>query len=341
MLVKVKEVLHETLDTVTLVLDLPRFVQYKPGQFVTVSVQINGATYTRAYSFSSTPYIDKYPMLTIKSVESGMVSNYLQQLSPQSFIDISEPKGNFTPVDRGVYSHYVLFAGGSGITPLFGIIKHLLYQNHEAKVTLFYANKNVNSIIFHEQLIHLQEQFNNRFFVVYFIDDVTLSDWAIKGPFTITKGVKFLNKIYTQFGTENISYWLCGPNGLNKVAIDTLHFMKVPNHLIHQESFAGEGDNSILKFSKMVKLSIIKQNATHKIKIDSGQYILSQILSRQIDVPYSCMNAGCGSCKVKLLKGEIKMEQNYALHESEIASGYRLLCKGIVISDEAEISYIF
>src|SRR5690606_189285 len=127
--IPVREVIRETADASTIVFDIPESLKaqfaYRPGQYVTVSVMINGKEERRAYSFCTSPLTDSFPAITVKKVADGAVSPYLNEVLKAGMeIRLMPPMGKFTPeLHASNRKHYVLFGGGSGITPVMSILK--------------------------------------------------------------------------------------------------------------------------------------------------------------------------------------------------------------------------
>ena len=135
----VKEVIQETSDTRTLIFDKAnKKLEYKPGQFLTLILPIENEEVRRSYSLSSSPMVDKFPAITVKRVESGVVSNYLNDhMKVGDVFDVMEPAGHFTPqLQASNHKKYVMFAAGSGITPIYSIIKSILKTEINSHVTL-------------------------------------------------------------------------------------------------------------------------------------------------------------------------------------------------------------
>ena len=168
---KVKDIIKETDDTVTIQFKQPLFkkVKYISGQFLTVIIPVNGEKLRRSYSMSSAPNLDSHIGVTVKRVENGVVSNYLNDhIKKGDSIEIMKPMGNFTlePNKQGK-RNIILFGGGSGITPLMSILKSALYFEPNSAVSLVYANSDEDCIIFKDQLDALKEKFGERFNLVH------------------------------------------------------------------------------------------------------------------------------------------------------------------------------
>ena len=156
---KVKEVTHETKDSVTIHFKQPLFrkVKYKSGQFLTVLVSVDGQKHRRAYSMCSSPSLDSTLAITVKRVEGGVVSNHLNDtVQAGQTLELMQPMGSFIlEPNKKLNRHIVLFGGGSGITPLISILKSVLFFEPNSKVSLVYCNRNIDSIIFKQKQRHM------------------------------------------------------------------------------------------------------------------------------------------------------------------------------------------
>src|SRR5690554_3094584 len=164
---KIKNLVAETPNAKVLSFDIPAEYKsefhYIPGQYVTIDVEIDGKYERRAYSLCSSP-LDADLAVGVKKVENGKVSSYINDVAKiGDRIRVMPPMGNFTlSPDPTRKKHYVLIGGGSGITPLMSIIRTVLEQEPSSKLTLFYANRDAQSIMFKAVLDELVEKHADR-----------------------------------------------------------------------------------------------------------------------------------------------------------------------------------
>ena len=107
----------------------------------------------------------------MKKVENGLFSTFAnEKLKKGDELEIMPPTGTFfTEVNPANRKDYVFFAAGSGITPVISIIKTILLTEKTSSVTLVYGNKNVQSIIFREEIEALKDKFLKRFRVFHIL----------------------------------------------------------------------------------------------------------------------------------------------------------------------------
>jgi len=222
----VAEVIEETADAHTIVFDIPEDAKaafdFKPGQFLTLAVpSTQTGVAARCYSLSSAPHSGRH-QVTVKRTMDGYASNWIcDNLKAGDTIRALPPAGIFTPKDLN--ADLLLFAGGSGITPVISIARSALEKGN-GKVVLFYANRDEKSVIFAGALAELANEHPERFIVVHWLE-------SVQGLPTITHLATFASNFatYTAFA--------CGPAPFMKAAIDALKSLEFPRERRHQEKF--------------------------------------------------------------------------------------------------------
>ncbi len=338
--IKVRRVIRETPDAITVVLEPDPWIDhYKPGQFINVSAQVLGEVISRSYSFSSTPGVDDFPAITIKRVANGRLSTQLvENLKPEMLLETSQPMGRFALKEDEEHSGDLLFiAGGSGITPLFSMIKSVLKTKPEKSIKLIYANKNEQSIIFLDQLQRLAKESSGQFEVIHLLE--TLASENLLG---VKKGRVNAEVIVEALGDVSSfsAVYLCGPQGMMESACLSLNDLGVDPSWIYQESFSAFNTTTAPINEGVARVTIIKENGSEQITIPKNQLVLNAILNAGIELPYSCKEAMCGTCRVKLVSGKLVMNENYALTDEMLNSGFVLTCSGLAVTDELTISYL-
>jgi ferredoxin-NADP reductase len=170
---RVAKVVRETTDTSSFVLEVPGDLTgeyaYRPGQFLTFRLEIGGETHFRSYSMSSCPALRDQLQVTVKRVPRGPVSNWMNDaLRPGDQVTASVPAGGFVLDAAG--RDVVAFAGGSGITPVFSIVKTALATSSR-RVRLLYANRHRDCVIFAAALDELAARYGDRLEVTNHYDD--------------------------------------------------------------------------------------------------------------------------------------------------------------------------
>lgn len=348
---RVREVIQETADAISIVFDHPEEgkIAYKPGQFFTLMPVIDGKKVRRAYSVCTSPYTDPYPAVTVKRVEGGLVSNYLaDNLKAGDLLEVMEPMGTFTVEPHAADTrHIVLLGGGSGITPLMSIAKSVLQEEPGSQVSLIYANRNENSIIFKTALEALQQTYSDRFTLIHVLDEAPLK-WECPTGLLNPPLLKELLQQLPQRPAEGTDYFMCGPEGMMVNVEETLKELPIPKDRIHRESFVAgktqkvEGAADPVAASaddipKAREVTIILDGEEFKFSVEPDKTILETAIELDIDMPYSCQSGLCTACRGKCLSGKVKMDEEEGLSESEIEEGYVLNCVGHPLTDDVVI----
>lgn len=340
---RIRETVQETLDTVTIYFDQPEpIMDYLPGQFLTLIVEIDGKQERRSYSLSTSPFVDPFPGITVKRLEGGLVSNFVNDtFVPGKRVTVMKPLGNFT---SDYHSHnkrkYGMFAGGSGITPIMGIIKSVLVNEPKSTVHLLYCSRSQDMIIFDKELKALEEKFPDKLFVTHNLTQPKPGWEGAEGRLSQEKVTEFFTTHFDSF-LENQRFFICGPEGMMKTAQEGLSNMDVKKEFIHSESFylekeeSAEEENLGAVVNRPIKL--ILEGEEYTFDVEPGKTILEAGLDEGLNIPYSCQSGLCTACRGKLLSGEVKMEEDAGLSENEIKEGYVLCCSAKPTNSEVKI----
>lgn len=336
----VKDIVKETNDAVSICFkngSLFKKLKYKPGQFLTIHVPIDKVVQKRAYSFSSNPYTDKDLKITIKRVEEGLVSNYVHDnLKVGDKLVVDNPAGSFyIQPETQAKKQYVLFAGGSGVTPMFSIVKSVLTEEKNSNILLVYANQNMESIIFHEQIKYLEKEYHNNFSVEHIISSQEENKENYHSGLATKELIDCIMKKHDLNYEEHV-YMICGPFGYMEKIKEILRDNGISREKIKIEVFKSPE----VKFTSKdlvsdVTLKIGKESHTLKVKGDKS--ILQQAMSENIVIPYSCRSGMCSTCKAKCVSGEIKMTDGHFLSEKDVENGDILTCVSYPVSEKVVI----
>ncbi|MBL7777426.1 MAG: 2Fe-2S iron-sulfur cluster binding domain-containing protein [Chitinophagales bacterium] len=339
----VKEVKQETADAVSVSFDVPAHLhnnfQYKPGQYTTLKMQVNGEQVNRSYSFCSSAYMNEPLTIAVKRVEGGKGSNFINDnFKPGTQVEAMEPMGNFhSELSESNSKHYILFGGGSGITPVLSILKSVLAKEPNSTVTLFYGNRNENSVIFKNRIEELVQQFSLRLKVVY-IYDAPLQPAKYSGFIVKDLALQLLRE-NTNLNFVNAEFFICGPTPMMKSVEEALTLLDIPKSKIHIEYFTAKADEdkqaanvgttteSAIPFTGKTKVKIIYDGNEREFEVSEKETILEAALDAGYDPPYSCMVAACCTCRAKLVAGKVEMDDRESLTDAEIAKGYVLTCQ--------------
>ena len=343
---KVREVVRETADAISIHFEQPASgnVPYKSGQFFTVIVDIDGKEQRRAYSVSSSPHVDLYPAVTVKRVQGGLVSNYLNDhMEAGTELRLMEPMGNFTTdFDSDNERHLVLFGGGSGITPLMSIAKSALDQEPDTVVSLIYCNQNMESVIFREQLEEMILSSLERFHLVHVLEKPSDMVESYEGWLTEDIIKDALAKL-PQRPAAQTEYFTCGPAPMMDVVENSLKGLGIDLANFHKESFVAatdtkeEAPEEVSEEIIAREVTVIYDDEEYKYVVEPGETILEKGLDQDIDLPFSCQSGLCTACRGKCVSGKVKMDEEEGLSEAEIDEGYVLPCVGHPLTEDVVI----
>lgn len=345
---KVKEIIHETKDAIAIVFEQPSSgkIEYKSGQFLTLLANIQGKEVRRAYSLCSSPFVDTDLAVTVKRVDGGLMSNYLpEQLKPGQLLKVMAPTGQFTTeYSKENKRHLIMFAGGSGITPMMSIIKSTMSQEPDSICSLIYCNRDVDSIIFKGVLEQLQTADEGRLHVIHILDNAPMNWQGYSGLLNHEMLKKLIERI-PDWGIDRTTYLMCGPEGMMKNVDTLLDELHIPKAKIFKESFVAgvldkdkKADAPVPDGAKKAhEVTIRYDGQEYKIMVEPNRAILETALDQGIDLPYSCQSGLCTACRGKAISGQVKLDEEEGLSQSERAEGYVLTCVGHPLTDDVVI----
>ncbi len=322
------DVIRETPDASSFIFEIPSVLEdlfrYRSGQFFTFEIPWDDFHVRRCYSLSSAPAWGERPKVTVKRVDDGRVSNWLNDnLGQGSTIRVMPPDGRFLlHEDSARRNPLTLFGGGSGITPVMSILKQALRET-ERHVKLVYANRDRSSVIFRAELEAIAEQFAGRFELVSHLDDET----GFLKKEDIARHIE---------GRIDSDFYICGPTPFMDAVEDTLPNRPLEGGEIFVERFvsavdpdrrpaeeAAPGPSTGAATTIKIKL----EGQTHEVPYEPGEPILKAAIRAGLDVPYSCQDGYCGCCMAMLREGEVTMPTHEALTKRELAEGWVLACQ--------------
>ncbi|MCX7605733.1 MAG: ferredoxin--NADP reductase [Bacteroidia bacterium] len=341
---RIKEIRPETADVFSLVLEKPASgFEYLPGQYVTVRVEIDGKKYPRAYSLSSSPYLDADLQVTIKRLSGGLVSNFIwNTLRPGDTLEVYPPMGNFkVSPQAGRALQYFCIAAGSGITPILSIIRSVLFVEPKSRITLLYGSRTEADIIFRPLLSLLEAQYKDRLEVLHTLTRPS-GEWVgHTGRISSEWIVEELNRVRRRL--LPVEAYICGPSDMMAMAVETLSQQRLPREKIHTEYFSAPLPEVVTAepvFSTQESRVIVHLDGkSHELWVKPGQSILHSAQDAGLDPPYACEEGICCTCRAKLLKGQVHMAVREALSDWEIEKGYVLTCQAIPLTPEVEVEY--
>ncbi|MBX2846657.1 MAG: ferredoxin--NADP reductase, partial [Saprospiraceae bacterium] len=308
----INHIRRETAKAVSLQFDKPTGWDFLPGQYLTFEATIDGSVERRAYSLSSLPS-DDFLQVTVKETPTGFFSKYVNQtLQEGDSILVMPPTGKFTHnVDPSAHNAYVAAAGGSGITPIFSILKSVLEQEANSTFTLIYGNRTQEDIIFAAAIQDLQAKHGARFKVLHVLSDEERSDFTEYFGFVTMDMIKEMAERHFSIA-ETHSFFLCGPGPMIDTVKGSLKTLGASADQIKTELFTAPLNNDAkpkkeadtITTDAQVKITYGKESTT-VYYTDKKKTVLDMALDNGIKVPFSCLNGVCSTCSAKLVNGTV------------------------------------
>lgn len=320
---QVEELIKESNDAISVVLKVPEDLKstfdYRAGQYLTIKQEIGGEEVRRSYSLSSVPWEGQLK-ITSKKVTDGKMSTYLyDQLAVGDTLEVMPPEGNFTL--KHPEKALILFAAGSGITPIISILKQYVKEG-SSRVYLFYGNRTEEDVIFKAELEQLRAANSDRLMIQHFLSS--------NGERLDKERVMSL---VGNAGAGIADYYICGPEGMISSVKGAMEEAGLPKEEIFIEYFASpeleKNTQTVSSNSNSVSdVTVVLDGEEHQLELEEGESILEGAERFGIDPPFSCHSGVCTTCKAKLISGEVEMENNFGLGQDDIDDGYVLTCIG-------------
>ncbi len=312
--------------------------KFKAGQYITIKQMLDGEEVRRSYSLSSEPG-DEFMTIGVKKVEGGKFSAYANDvLQVGDILEVSAPEGRFVYESGAGTDHLALFAAGSGITPIMSIIQNALRENDSNTVVLLYGNQTLEETMYHDRILELIEKYTDRFFV-QFIYSQSREDDSLFGRIEAST-VNYITK--NKFGDRDFSaFYICGPEPMMLAVKDTLHAQDISDDQIFTELFtSSEANKEPLNIQNgLTSVTVTLDDEEFQFQMDKKKILLDVVLEEDIDAPYSCQGGVCSTCIARVIEGNVVMEQNQILTDSEIAEGLILTCQSHPTTDVLKIDY--
>jgi ring-1,2-phenylacetyl-CoA epoxidase subunit PaaE len=323
-------VVKETEDCKTFVFDAPDLT-YISGQFLTFILSVGQHTIRRAYSFSSSLGIDKNPSVTVKRIENGEGSRHILNFwKVGDIVEAIQPVGKFI-LPESLPKEIILFAAGSGIVPIYSILKSALSAIEIETIHLFYSNKSSDKTIFLAGLVELEKTYSNKLKITWFFSNhINILKARVNADYIENY---FLKQIKSPI--ENIHAYTCGPENFMYLTEVTCKYIGIRKMNFHHEVFYREDPDSHQEHTFAqgdFEVNFNLKTGNYKILVAGNQTILSQAIKNKIPVMWSCSAGRCSTCTLKLKSGKVYLSRNEVLTENELKSGYTLTCTAYPIS---------
>ncbi len=343
-----------TKDSIAVRFDVPEEhrteFSYRAGQYLTFRTGVTGEELRRSYSICRSEN-EQTLEVGIKRIDQGIFSNYANDNFAKGMtVEVMPPQGLFTlDVNATNNKHYLFIAAGSGITPILAHMTTILETEPDSAVTLLYANKTANRMMFRERISFLKNKYLERLNWVKIFSKETSDADILHGRIDAKKVLDLhRSKIINLNLVDEVM--LCGPEAMIYNIRDFFNANKFDANKIHFELFhsdtaskdkAEHHENLEKRFGhEESEVTIRTGGRTMTFALEkSGQSILDEAIDQGADVPYACKGGVCATCKGKVIKGNVEMDNNHCLSDDEVAEGMILTCQAHPITDEVEVDY--
>jgi ring-1,2-phenylacetyl-CoA epoxidase subunit PaaE len=349
--IKVSDIYKETKDCSVVSFDIPEELKsefhYNQGQHLTLKAMIDGKEERRSYSLCSSPTENKW-QVAVKKINGGLFSGYVNdKVKKGDTLEIMAPSGKFfRETNKEVAKNYIMFAAGSGITPILSIIKTHLALEPNSTFQLFYLNRSVKSIIFKEEIELLKNKYFGRFEIFHFLTKEHRSIELFNGRFSKEKMEILTEKIIDIPAVDEC--FICGPEEMIFLIRDELVAAGLSKDKIHFELFnTGGSEADKQRVSKILESKVQGTDVTiidggkefHFIMDDDYDNILDGAIAAGADLPFACKGGVCSTCRCKVIEGSVEMKINYALDEDEVAKNLVLSCQAVPTSGKIVVEF--
>ena len=333
-------------DAVAVTFDVPPHLletfAFRPGQDLTLRLHTEAGEERRSYSICAPA--GALPRVGVRRVDTGLFSEWLvDRLAPGDEIEVAPPAGSFTP-DLTVAAHHGLIAAGSGITPVLSIIASVLAAHPDTRVTLIYGNRRTDTVMFTEELADLKNVYGPRLHLVHVLSREPMEAEILSGRLDVPKLRSLLTALVDV--SEVDQWWLCGPLGLTDAAVEVLAGLGVERRRLHRELFYVDEPPPELQRADVEvpvgegsEVTVILDGRSTTLTLPRTASVLDSAQKVRGDLPFACKGGVCGTCRARVVDGEVTMRRNFALEDDEVAAGFVLTCQSLPVSAAVTIDY--
>jgi ring-1,2-phenylacetyl-CoA epoxidase subunit PaaE len=349
----IADVRPEGSEAVCVTLDVPDELRdafrFAPGQHIGVRATIDGQEVRRTYSICSATD-ERHLRIGVRLHERGSMSGHLgRRLRVGDQLEVLPPTGRFfLAPDAQAARTYCAFAGGSGITPILGIVRNVLRHEPGSRFMVFYANRTTASIMFAEELLALKDRYPQRLALYFLMSREPQDVELFNGRLDAAKVGMLGRGLFDARGVD--AYFLCGPDTMIESVKEGLVGLGVEQGRIHSEHFTSDvkprevGLKPDLQRTReaqgQTQVTVVLDGGRRSLDMASdGTTVLEAAEQAGLELPYSCRAGVCSTCRTRVVRGAVTMMTNYALEPWEVEAGYVLCCQALPAATELEITY--
>ncbi|HSI90920.1 MAG TPA: ferredoxin--NADP reductase [Adhaeribacter sp.] len=312
-------------------------LNYEAGQYLTLVKQTAAGEIRRSYSITSAPTLSEPLTIGVKRVVNGIFSRFLvDEAQPGDELLVSGTGGFFVlPPTVSEVGQLFFLAAGSGITPVFSLLKTALVAYPELPVVLIYSNASPEKTIFRQELLALAARYPDRLQIGFLFSNSPDLSRA-----RLYKGLlQELVKEHARVPPQKILAYVCGPENYMRMCTYGLHLSGIPLENIRKENFSTQKVNQKIAPPDTDAHEVFLQLKDRHFRFTS-QYpetILQAARKAGLNFPYSCEAGRCGNCAIKCTSGTVWMSYNEVLTERDLEKGLVLTCTGFPVGGDVRL----
>jgi ring-1,2-phenylacetyl-CoA epoxidase subunit PaaE len=333
-------------DAVAVTFDVPPEQRdtftFRPGQSITVRRRIDGREERRSYSICAPA--GARPRIGVREVAGGQVSGWLvREVKAGDTVEVLPPSGTFTP-QLDAATRHVLIAAGSGITPIISIAASVLSSDEQSTALLIYGNRRTDSVMFADELADLKDRYPARFELLHVLSREPREADVLSGRLDADRLQRLVDALIPVDAVDH--WWLCGPYGLVESARSLLRDRGIDPAKLHRELFYVEDTApqpaqhlDAPPTGETSEVVVVLDGRSTPMTLPRDVPILDAAQRVRSDLPFACKGGVCGTCRAKLVSGEVHMRRNFALEQEEIDAGFVLTCQSMPVTEAITVDY--
>ena len=333
-----------TEDSVAVTFDVPDALRpayaFDAGQSLTLRRTVAGREERRSYSICAA--VGEPLRIGVREVPGGTWSRWLvREVRPGTRIDVGTPTGGLR-ADPAAGGRHLCIAAGSGITPLLSVTATVL-ANPGAQVTLLYGNRTTSSVMFAEELADLKDRYGPRFQLVHVLSREPRDVELFSGRLDPDRLRRLLTTVVPLPVVDHV--WLCGPYDVVVGAQRVLADLGVPTEKVHLELFFIDAPPPPVRHPDAVvegvttELGVVLDGRGTTTIAGRSRTVLDSAQACRADLPFACKGGVCGTCRARVVEGEVEMVRNYALEPAEVEAGFVLTCQSYPVTPRVVVDY--
>ncbi len=340
----VAEVERLTDDAVAVTFEVPEELReefaFEAGQWLTLRRSVDGREERRSYSICAP--VGARPRVGVREVPDGFFSTWMvHHLRPGDTVEAQPPSGAFR-ADPATSARHLCIAAGSGITPMLSIVASVL-AGSDSRVTLVYGNRRTDTVMFAEELADLKNTYGPRLDLVHVLSREPRDVELFSGRLDADRLRRLLGALVPVGSLDHV--WLCGPFGLVADARLVLDELGVPRAKVHAELFYVDEPPPAIQRHEVVaegaasEVTVVLDGRTTTSRVPKGETVLDGAATVRADLPFACKGGVCGTCRARVVEGEVEMRRNYALDEDDVERGFVLTCQARPVTDSVRVDF--